>query len=479
MLKKISLTLRKYNGSLFGLTSVHQVLVNFARADRLLSQSYHTINAEPFQYTLLTRVFGAKPSPQLKKKLEDSWKDLLGPIERLFLNDAASETALKESDVLEKATRLVTFSDRVQCMERWELGACVQVATCDSAENPGIAKVNFQSLIRDFGACIAIPLLYGQDFLNRYPQLLNDFWTFDNNAFALLMIGIPSWAPFKIMRDGVQARSRLGDEMEALYRRIDQYQHGDSVDFDADMSDISHAALERNKIYSREDWPFRHRGEGDLAVLWGQNANTQPMLFWLLVYIYSTPGLLSRLRDETAPFVTMSQEKPASIASINFAELARECALLKSCLFETYRMANEAASIRYVARSVTVQDGEYTHELRPGMFVTVPHALSQQDASIYPNPENFVPERFLKFDKDSGRSGARYGTLRPWGSGAAMCKGRIFAEKELITLSSAIINLWEISPASDTWKLPAMMPGTGVKRPFEDIRVRISRRVLL
>lgn len=74
-------------------------------------------------------------------------------------------------------------------------------------------------------------------------------------------------------------------------------------------------------------------------------------------------------------------------------------------------MANEVASIRYVARPITIDDGEYRHELKPGMF---------------------VPDRFpLQADPESGKLVARHGALRPWGSGTAMCKGRTFAERQL------------------------------------------------
>lgn len=72
-------------------------------------------------------------------------------------------------------------------------------------------EANLSSLSRDFGACIAIPILYNQSFLDRYPQLLNDFWKFDNNLFPLLMMGVPTWLlfPFKVMREGLAARSRF------------------------------------------------------------------------------------------------------------------------------------------------------------------------------------------------------------------------------------------------------------------------------
>jgi cytochrome P450 len=123
-----------------------------------------------------------------------------------------------------------------------------------------------------------------------------------------------------------------------------------------------------------------------------------------------------------------------------------------------------------------VNDGANKHELKPGMFVSAPHALIQRDPSVYADPDKFVPDRFLEADPESGKLSARYGRLKPWGSGAAMCKGRTFAEKEIVALSAAIMTLWNIGPASDTWNLPAMVPGTGVKRPVEDIRVVITRR---
>ncbi|MCJ1275427.1 hypothetical protein MMC21_003230 [Puttea exsequens] len=245
------------------------------------------------------------------------------------------------------------------------------------------------------------------------------------------------------------------------------------------MSDVSNAALERNKVYNRENWSFRQRGEGDLVILWGQNANTQPILFWFLAYVYSTAGLLDGLRSEITPYIRLSQISPSELQSMDLAALSRDCPLMKACIFETYRLANEPASVRYVARPITINDGAYKHELKRGTFVTAAHSLIQRDPSVYANPDTFVPNRFLMPDPESGRLSARYGALKPWGCGAAMCKGRTFAEKEIVALGAAVISLWDIRPASGTWDLPAMVPGMGAKKPVEDIRVVITRRILL
>lgn len=283
--------------------------------------------------------------------------------------------------------------------------------------------------------------------------------------------------PLPIVRKGVEARSRLLNEIAALYQRIDQYQRGAPVDHGADISDISSTALERNRVYSERGWSFEERGGGDLAILWGQNANTQPIFFWLLTYVYSAPEILERLRKEVAQYVMLDDTEPMRIESIDYQGLFGGCAFLKACIFETYRMANEATSIRYVRETMTLQDGDIRHVLEPGMFVSAPHSVTQRDPSIYADPDHFNPHRFLETNAASGKTFARYGKLRPWGVGAAMCKGRSFAEKEIMALTAAVISVWDIRPASGEWHIPAMLPGTGVKKPANDVRVRIQRRI--
>ncbi|KAI9373307.1 cytochrome P450 [Aspergillus egyptiacus] len=466
--RRVFSSIRRYSGSLFGITSTHQMLVDLPGLDRFMSQSFHTLNAEPVQYTIFTRVFGGMDSPDLKRKLENSWRDLLAPIERLFLSGASAAAAIERAGVPQQASFFITFSSDPAQLRRWEVSADVRVIQPAHRGQREKAEANLQSLTRDFGACMAIPLLYGRDFLDRSPKLLEDFWKFDNELFPLLMIGIPPWAPLNIVKDGCAARTRILRKMEALYRHVDQYQRGEPVDLGADMSDVSSALFERNTVYKRERWSFSERGAGDFAAFWGQNANTHPMLFfWFLVYVYSTPGLLDRVRAEIAPYICLSQATPQEIASMNLPGLSINCQLLKACIYETYRMVNEPTSIRYVARTITLTDGELQHNLKPGTWVSVPHSLISHDASIFEKPNEFLPERFLETDPE------------PWGAGAAMCKGRTFAEKEIISLGAAIIRLWDIEPVGGTWRLPAMIPGTGVKRPVTDIRVVITRATLL
>jgi hypothetical protein len=135
--------------------------------------------------------------------------------------------------------------------------------------------------------------------------------------------------------------------MESLYRCIDQHQRGEIIDSEFDLSDVSSIPFERNKIYEREDWSRQDRAAGDFSILWGQNANLQPMLAWLTTFVYATTGLLDRIREETAAYINLSTTPP-EIISIDIPGFCRSCQLLKACIFEAYRIANAPAVIRRV-----------------------------------------------------------------------------------------------------------------------------------
>lgn len=440
--------------------------------DQFMFQNNHSLEHRPTQLSLTTTVFGSKPSPEYFRAWNAVIEGLQSIVGKEFLSDSGSTAALERGQVVEKMLNLVTFTDKKDDLQVWERAANVRRV------GDGAVEADLLNLFRDFGTTVAMPVLYGKDFLERNPTFLEDFWRFDNDLFPLLMVGIPTWAPFKMMREGLASRTRILTALEGLYRRIDQYQNNEPVNFGADMSDVG-IATGRNSIYREHNLSFSLRGDIDFSFLWGQNGNSQPLLSWYILFAYSTPGLVERYREEMAPWVKVSQKKgPVEIESVDIAALNRECPLMKSALYETFRLGAEATSIRRVSQPISVVDGEYTHQLEPGTWISVPYGVTQNDPSIYPDPERFVPERFLELDVETGKKVARYGRLRPWAVGAGSCKGRTFAEKEILTIAATAMNLWEIEPVIGKWEIPDMIPGVGAKRPVNDIRVTLRRRVL-
>lgn len=466
------------HGSRFGSTSRHQILYNLASIDKVL-KGHHALETHPIALTIVLRGFGAPVSRILRENFADFSRAMATAIERGFVNDATATAAIQRGHIPKKISDLLSFSEDPQAQRPWEKAASVKLILSHHPNKSQAVELDLRVLLQDLGACISIPLLYGQDFLDRNPRLLEDFWRFDNDAFPMLVLGAPTWLPITSFKDGIAARERLQKALTGFYERMEQYQKGEAIDFDADMTDVSTVALERHRIFEEYNVSVPDCGKLELGVLWAQNANTHPVSFWFALYIYSTPGLLGSLREEIKSYLTLSETSElVRITALDLSGLGKNCPLLKSALYETFRLVNEPTSIRYVSQPVTVFDGEYQHHLRPGTWITAPHYGVQHDPSVFHHPQKFLADRFIETGKQTGRNMTGYMGLRPWGAGSGICKGRTFAEKQILAVTACLISLWDMEPSGkDGWKLPGSLPGTGVLRPRESVRVIIKRRI--
>ena len=78
-----------------------------------------------------------------------------------------------------------------------------------------------------------------------------------------------------------------------------------------------------------------------------------------------------------------------------------------------------------------------------------------RDENIYPNPESFLPERFLEEDARSLRSDILFPTSYSFGFGKRMCPGRHLAEGLLFSHFAHILAVFNID-------LPRREPPVGV-----------------
>jgi cytochrome P450 len=205
------------------------------------------------------------------------------------------------------------------------------------------------------------------------------------------------------------------------------------------------------------------------------------------LHILASPGLVDRVRAEIAPFAKVSQ--PISIGSISESPkltishegLSKHCPLFKSTFFEAMRLSSQPWSIRKVATDVVISGRNIadptSFALRRGEYVSLPHDLHMRDPKYFKDPEKFEPERFLVRNEDGSLS-ADLGTIRPYGGGPSMCKGRIFAERECLALVAGVLMFWEIEPANKKmgWEIPGQKKTSAISLPAHDTRVRIKRR---
>ena len=114
----------------------------------------------------------------------------------------------------------------------------------------------------------------------------------------------------------------------------------------------------------------------------------------------------------------------------------------------------------------------------PESFLVIPHATMQMDPRLWENPLSFDPERFLIADeKDSQKLRADMRHLNAFGGGHTVCKGRFFAEREVMIFVAGILSIWDFEPVGRGWEDPGKYyNGTGSANPKRNVRVRVSKR---
>jgi cytochrome P450 len=168
-------------------------------------------------------------------------------------------------------------------------------------------------------------------------------------------------------------------------------------------------------------------------ILWAFVANANLLVYWQILFILFITGLGDRIREEVAPFATVT--KPLSIGSISEApelkiaqeSLLKKFPLLKSTFLESLRMSDQAWPVRKVAEDVVIQGDKKDPNLpsfsaQKGESITIPHDLHMRGPQYFKDPGRFDLERFLVRNRDSTLSTSSK-TMKPFGGGASMYQG--------------------------------------------------------
>jgi cytochrome P450 len=219
-------------------------------------------------------------------------------------------------------------------------------------------------------------------------------------------------------------------------------------------------------------------------VTWALIVNSSLIVYWQILHILNTPSLLAQIRSELEPHVKI--HKPFTIGRISEAprisidpEGLTTCHLLKATYLEALRISAQPWSVRIVSTSVTVYGDSPTSNfhLKKGEYVTMPHDLHMTDPAYFPDPTKFDAERFLVRDEDGKITGTDMKTIRPYGGGPSLCKGRVLAERECLALVAGVLAYWDFAPDEESgFRIPGFVKTAAIARPDGDTRVRVKRR---
>jgi hypothetical protein len=474
--------------------SKHNIVYTPGLAAVVLNAKKEFLDQEEISRRLMDVVFGFPPAEF--DKYDAALPELVACYKEILSNPGLSNTVQQlVQKTQENASNLVTFLDSPVDQMPWEKTANTSVLP----EGPGgepVAEVSLLHLIRDFCGFTANPSIIGSDFLSNYPEYFDDLWALDG-GFLLLATGLPRWAPIPSLTRAHISKKRNLERLDTFHEALEKHWNGAPVESKwSSLDDISGLIKARMHVYHKHDFSIRARAAVEHALLWAANANANVLVFWMLNHIYADGALLARLREELDPYVTVAHDddselpikSPPRISALDVDAICANCVLLKSVYVESFRLDAAPWSFKSVKSDFVLQARDPKGAavpseawlLRKGEFVHAAHDLHNTDPNYFDEPLAFKADRHIRYERDDDgreRATADLGSIRPYGGGASMCKGRAVALKEIMMFTAAIIYMWDMEPkGGGKWKMPKHQKATAVYATNDDVRVWVKRR---
>jgi len=147
------------------------------------------------------------------------------------------------------------------------------------------------------------------------------------------------------------------------------------------------------------------------AMLMFGHDTTSVAASWAMAYIYSHPNILTRLRDEQENDVVSGKS------------------FLEACINESMRLSPTVVQLLRTANTDLTLPG---FNIKAGETVMPSPYLAHRNPDIFPEPEKYLPERFINAD---------YPTYSyfPFGLGNRICVGKHLAQRQMPLMISTII----------------------------------------
>lgn len=426
--------LRKLHGggafTLNFLGSTHTVVFKPGLNTSLVNQNASSVDSGPTATHLMKANFGYPRSKASMERYHKIVPDTLSLYK--YLSSEASLNQMVDRTVVRLRHNIadfVTFNSADIDQTHWE-----RLAEASLIEDPGdgvpVVEAEFFELVRNFIAQTANVALLGTDFVENFPDFWQALWRFDRGFFTLMM-DLPSILPINKAIGARRARGMALRWLDEFERAMDTYLDGGNPGPQwADLSNVSPLIQERVKTWREHGLTIMERSAFELGLVWAMNANSNPLVFWMLWRIYSDPELLARVRAEIDPYVII--EAPAvgfggligtatRIESINVDALINKCPWLKASYIECLRIDFNAWSFKAVQEDTVISERDDVSEkffLRAGTYAHGAHELHHTDPNSYPDPHEWRAERHIKWivnEKGEKVPVADMGSIRPYG----------------------------------------------------------------
>lgn len=428
--------LRKlYPGGAFSLNflgGVHTVIFKPGLTASLINHPVHIADGYASSKHLMKSNFGWPRGKASLEKYDKMLDDLLVIYKKLSSEPTLGQMVDRTVERLRhNIADFVTFNESEVDQVEWEKYANAE--TLQDKTGEAVVEADLYDLVRNFIAMTANVSLFGTDFVENYPQFWQHLWRFDE-GFMALAADLPVWLPISKAIAARRARSQAMACMRAFETALESDREGRKPTPEwADIDNVSPLIQSRvDEVYRKYDLTIEQRASCEFGLAWAMNANSNPLVFWLLWRINSDAVLLARIRDEIAPYVVI--EKPAHgfgsafkqalrIESIDVEGLANNCPLLKAAYIETLRVDVSAWSFKVIREDAIISDKDGSSEkflLPKGTYAHGAHELNHMNPDAFKEPKEWYIERHIKWDAPNEKGekrpvGADMGVVRPYG----------------------------------------------------------------
>lgn len=178
---------------------------------------------------------------------------------------------------------------------------------------------------------------------------------------------------------------------------------------------------------------MNHIRDEALTLILSGHETTANVLSWAFAHLSNSPEAFSALTAESKELAWLFDNRMPT-----YDELEQHAKYATAVLWEALRLAPPV----WVAPRITIRDCEIAGVHVPaGAHVLVSQYVSQRDPKYFPEPEKFMPERWLDpaFEKSLPK-----GAYFPFGAGTRKCLGEYFAIAESRIILLKIASKWKI-----------------------------------
>ena len=332
---------------------------------------------------------------------------------------------------------------------------CSSLDRLDSSLQNGRRKIDLWDWVTHEMTMATTEAVYGP--LNPYkdPNVESAFWDLSDNVSFLLMGILPSL---------IARKAYLG--RKKMFEAFENYAAAGGLKQASNMTKGKYEIAENHGVSQKDT--ARLEGTQGMTIL----ANTVPSAFWILYHVLSKNDVLKSVRHRAEELMAIETRKGTPTRVININKL-REDPVLSSVAQEALRHQAFGSPTRMVMEDTMLDDRYF---LKKGTTIMMPNEAIHLDASIWGNPEDFDPKRFIA----KGSEKVPKGAFRTFGGGANYCPGRLFAMTEMLLMVVMVALRYDVFPVDrGEWQIPPLDGANMsaiVTPPKGKVPVWVSRR---